>query len=80
MLFKNVVSLAVRLSLLRNGVRPGVDPLILIVVSSAWFDTANGTMRMKRPTAIMTDASKVFTNVNLYGAEVGQNSLLIMSK
>ena len=35
MLFNTTVLLAVRLSLLMNGVTPGVYPLILIVVSSA---------------------------------------------
>jgi hypothetical protein len=60
MLFKTVVLLAVRLNLLRNGVRPGVDPLILIVVSPASFETANGTTRMTRPTAMVMDAKRFF--------------------
>src|SRR5436190_18614816 len=72
MLFKTLVSLAVRCRLLINGVAPGVYPAILMIVSSASFDTANGTTRMKRPTATTSDARRVFINVNSYGANVGQ--------
>jgi hypothetical protein len=66
MLFSTAVLLAVRLSLLMNGVTPGVCPLIVIVVSSAWLDPANGTKSMKRPATIVMDAKRFFINANFY--------------
>jgi hypothetical protein len=67
MLFSTAVLLAVRLSLLRNGVGPDVDPLIVIVVSSAWLDPANGTKSRKRPATIVMDAKRFFINAYFYG-------------
>jgi hypothetical protein len=68
MLFSTAVLLAVRLSLLMNGVTPGVYPLILIVVSSAWLDPANGSKAMRRPVTITMDAKRFFINANFYGS------------
>ena len=60
MLFRTVVLLTAKVNLLMKGVAPAVLPVIVIVVSCAWFDSANGTKRRKRPVTIVMDAKRIF--------------------
>src|SRR5678816_1674110 len=62
MFFKTVVLLTANLTLLIKGEAPAVWPVILIVVSSAWFPSAKWAKTMT--TATTTISEHIFIGIN----------------